>query len=330
MLLASMGTDGSVRASTSGALTSSRRAFLGLSSALSAAPYEPNEAANATERSGATYVLVHGAWHSSYHWYLLAERLRAAGERVIAIDLPGHGVNARYPESYFASGQRRLDTEPSPLRDVALDWAASSVVVALRLAQGLVKPVLVGHSLGGTVITRAAELAPELIGRLVYLSAFLPTRVHSPAALSDLPEAHNDREIPITVGDPVRIGAIRINPRGDLGYLRKLHSVFYQDVAFERFLPFAMALSPDLPWLLWAGENRVTQSRWGSLPRTYIRCTEDRAISPDLQSKMIADADDFAPKNRFQVLSLKSSHSPFVSSVAELSSMLQAVGGVST
>ncbi len=276
----------------------------------------------ASDRSTATFVLIHGAWHSSFCWGEVAERLRARGHRVLAIDLPGHGIHAQYPKSYFEQGQVGFDTEPSPLGQVTLEVAAAAVVAALKQVQGVNRPVLVGHSLGGTVITRAAELAPDLIGQLVYLTAFLPTRTPSPAALYELPEAQTEHHVPLTIGDPGKIGAVRYNPRGNLQYLKQLHSVFYQDVPLERFLPYSTTLSPDLPLPLWVGETHVSVAKWGSIPRTYIHCTEDRAIPPALQLKMIADADAMTPGNRCEVLKLRSSHSPFVSHVEELTSFL--------
>jgi len=42
-------------------------------------------------------LLVHGAWHASVHWNKVAEELVALGHRVHAIDLPGSGLDARYP-----------------------------------------------------------------------------------------------------------------------------------------------------------------------------------------------------------------------------------------
>ncbi len=270
-------------------------------------------------------VLVHGAWHSSYCWCEVADSLRADGFRVGTPDLPGHGMHARYPTSYFTAGQMGFDTEPSPLQQVTLDDAARTVITALEQAQGRVKPVLVGHSLGGSIITRAAELAPQLIGRLVYVSAFLPTQQPSPAALYALPEARTPYDAPITIGDAGRIGAVRFNPRGSIEYLRRLQSVFYQDVSEERFLPFASALSPDLPLHLWSGEPRATTARWGSLKRTYIHCTQDRAIAPALQRRMVADADAFAPRPRTEVHEIDSSHSPFASQVAVLAGLLRRI-----
>jgi pimeloyl-ACP methyl ester carboxylesterase len=272
-----------------------------------------------------TFLLVHGAWHSSFCWTQVSAKLAAAGHRAVAIDLPGHGMHARYPQSYFAEGQVGLDAEPTAVGSITLDSAAAAVVTALQELQGqAAQPTLVGHSLGGAVITRAAELSPQLIGRLVYLTAFLPTRLPSPAALYQLPEAQVEGRPDLTVGDPGKIGAVRFNPRGNIDYLRKLHSVFYQDVPFEQFLPYAVGLSPDLPLNLWAGENGVTAARWGRIARSYIHCTEDRAIPPALQLRMIADADSLTPSNRTRVVAMKSSHSPFVSCVEELVTVLQA------
>jgi pimeloyl-ACP methyl ester carboxylesterase len=299
----------------------SRRRFLTSVGYLPAALSSAAAPSPAVVQARAAVVLIHGAWHNSFCWYEVAQRLRAQGRQVVAIDLPGHGVHARYPKSYFADGQVGLDTEPSPLGEITLDVAAGAVVSALKQVQGAMRPILVGHSLGGAVITRAAELASELIGQLVYLTAFLPTRVGSPAALYALPEARTVHNT-LAIGDPARIGAVRFNPRGNLDYLKQLHSVFYQDVALERFLPFSTSLSPDLPLPLWVGETRATPARWGSIPRTYIHCTQDRAIPPALQLRMIADADATTPRNRCQVLTLQSSHSPFVSRVEELTTHL--------
>jgi hypothetical protein len=164
----------------------------------------------------------------------------------------------------------------------------------------------------------------------VYLSAFLPTRHASPAALYALPEARTPYDAPLTVGDSQKIGAVRFNPRGDLGYLRLLQSVFYQDVSEAQFLPRVGAMSPDLPLRLWTDEPRASASRWGGLKRAYIHCSLDRAIAPALQRLMVADADRVTPDNRTQVMALASSHSPFASQVEPLVALLRglAVGAV--
>ena len=80
----------------------------------------------------ADFVLVHGAWHSSAHWARVTAALFARGHGVLPLDLPGHGVEARFPAAYLAGDHEALRTERSPVADVTLDVAADTVVAALR------------------------------------------------------------------------------------------------------------------------------------------------------------------------------------------------------
>lgn len=275
------------------------------------------------KRPHRTFLLVHGAWHNALHWTRVTEALVARGHRVVAIDLPGHGLNARFPASYVAGATARFGEERSAQADITLEDCATAVVTALeKLRQGGTKPVLVGHSVGGAVITRAAELAPQLIDRLVYLSAFCPLRLGSASAYAALPEARTGYGEALFLGDPVKLGAVRINPRGDAGYLESLRAAYYQDVPTAGFLPFALSLTPDLPLSLWTSRTGATKERWGRIPRGYIRCTQDRAIAPALQDLMIREADALTPGNAFTVESLESSHSPFASQPEALAALL--------
>lgn len=84
---------------------------------------------------GPAVVLVHGLTESRRSWDPLVERL-AADHTVVALDLPGHG-----------------ESDLSAAYDVgALVDAVHAVVDATEL----VRPLLVGHSLGGWVVTAAA------------------------------------------------------------------------------------------------------------------------------------------------------------------------------
>ncbi|MCY1047395.1 alpha/beta fold hydrolase [Corallococcus sp. bb12-1] len=269
-----------------------------------------------------TYLLVHGAWHNALHWTRVSEALSARGHQVVAIDLPGHGLNARFPASYLTGPAARFAEEKSPLADVTLDDCAAAVVSALEKLKGGPKPILVGHSAGGTVITRAGEQAPQLIGRLVYLSAYCPLRLQSASGYGALPEARTGHGENLFIGDAVKVGAVRINPRGDAAYLEALRAGFYQDVDPEGFLPFALTLTPDIPLSLWVGKVGATKERWGRIRRSYIRCTQDRALAPALQDLMIREADAFTPGNAFTVESLESSHSPFASQPEKLAAVL--------
>jgi len=101
-----------------------------------------------------TVVLVHGAFAESGGWGPVVERLHAEGHRVIAA--------------------------ANPLRSVAYDAAQTRALV--DSIEGPV--VLVGHSYGGMVISKAAAGAGNVTA-LVYIAAFAPEEGESGASLSD-------------------------------------------------------------------------------------------------------------------------------------------------
>jgi pimeloyl-ACP methyl ester carboxylesterase len=98
-------------------------------------------------------ILVHGSWHDGGSWSAVQEQLVAVGVRSTAPTLPGHGA-----------GDDRLA--------VTHDDYVSRVIAELDAVRGPV--VLVGHSFGGSVISRVAEVRPEDCHGLVYYSAFVP------------------------------------------------------------------------------------------------------------------------------------------------------------
>jgi pimeloyl-ACP methyl ester carboxylesterase len=102
----------------------------------------------------ATYVLVHGAWHSGECYNEVAKYLRGVGHTVYAPTLAGN--------------------RPGDSKMTGLDEAISSVIEFFG-ANSISDAVLVGHSYGGMVITGAADRLPEgAVRRLVYWSAFVP------------------------------------------------------------------------------------------------------------------------------------------------------------
>lgn len=98
--------------------------------------------------SGQPVVLIHGLFGSLENLGAVA-RLLAQDFRVLSVDLPNHG---RSPHSTGA------------------DLAFMAGAVARWLAeQGLVRPSVVGHSLGGKVAMELALAQPERVGRLVVI-----------------------------------------------------------------------------------------------------------------------------------------------------------------
>jgi pimeloyl-ACP methyl ester carboxylesterase len=275
---------------------------------------------------GETFLLVHGAWHSAAHWNELAEQLTAKGHRVHAIDLPGSGLDAGYPQSYLRNDFAALATEPSPLGQIHLADYTKAVVDAIQELSRHGKVTLVGHSFGGLAITRAADEVPHLIRRLVYLSAYVPAKAKTAVELSSLPEGATALSGAILVGDPTQTGAMRINPRnGDPDYVEKGRVALYNDMSTDEYLQFAAYMNPDLPLPVAFDDARGTPERWGRVPRTFVRATQDQTVPLALQDRMIAEADELTPGNRFDVRTLPSSHSSFASMPDRLADVLAAL-----
>ena len=117
-------------------------------------------------------------------------RVTGAGVRALAVDTAGHGPHARRP----AALTRRpfdaslLATELSPVAGVDLDEAGELLISQIGQLGAGDPVVVVAHSLGGVVLTRAAQLAPALVARAVYLTACMPASGVPAVAYTRMPE----------------------------------------------------------------------------------------------------------------------------------------------
>ncbi|MEU7691139.1 alpha/beta hydrolase [Microbispora hainanensis] len=266
-------------------------------------------------------VLIHGAWHGAGHFAALAKELTAMGHRVLALDLAGHGSRARFPVSYLARDVEALRTEVSPLADLTLDDVARDVVATLRRLPA--PPVVAAHSMGGAVATRVAEIAPKLVAGLVYVAAFVPTLLGSSGAYLDLPEAKTALGGGLYLGDPAAVGAVRIDPRStDPAYQAELHAAYFSDLDRPDFLALAASLTPDQPMSFLTTATGATAGRWGTVPRTYLRTTLDRALPVELQDVMIRHADELAPATAFTQVTVEAGHAVFAGVPAEVADVI--------
>lgn len=137
------------------------------------------------------------------------------------------------------------------------------------------------------------------------------------------PENATARGQSLNLGDPGALGAVRINPLSpDPAYVEELRQTHYHDTPVDRFDRWRSALSPDLPLAIPTTPVTLTAGRWGRIPRTFLRCAQDRALAPAAQDLMIAEADRAMPGEPFTVHTLPSSHSPFAARPRELAEAL--------
>lgn len=269
-------------------------------------------------------LLLHGFWHGAWCWSEVLGRLTAAGTRALAVDMAGHGLRARRPAAPTARpfDPAALATEPSPAT-ADLDEAAALFVAQARALGGGAPVTAVAHSMGGNVLTRAVQDAPGLFAHAVYVTAFMPASGVPAAAYIFAPENDGDLVQVAMVADPAAIGGLRLDTASpDPAYRQLLRDAFFGDVGADLADAAIALLTPDAPAGIAAGATTLTADGWGSVPRTYVVCTRDRALQPPMQRRFIELADAAFPGNPTSVHTLESSHSPFLSMPAELAGII--------
>lgn len=234
----------------------------------------------------ARFVLIHGAWHGAWCWYKIIPRLRQQGHQVAAPDLPGHGIDR------------------TPANRVSMRSYTDRVCQVLDESDE--PAILVGHSMGGIVITQTAEYLPEKISKLVYVAAFLMPNGRS---LFDEAHTHDTSLVPPNMvfdeDDPAYVGIRR----------EAAKETFYADCSDED-LTLALSLLTPQPQSPLMAAMETTDAGFGRVPRVYIEATRDRAITPDVQKRMHTEL----PCE--QVISMDASHSPFFSQPEALANHL--------
>ena len=238
-----------------------------------------------------TYVLIHGSWHGAWCWHKIIPRLEAAGHKVIAPDMPGHGRDWRAPgpitmRDYVDTITKVLDQEDQPV-------------------------VLVAHSRGGLQTTQAAEERPEKIRTLVYLAAFL---LPSGARLLDWKDP-----------DSILWPKVEFNEQEGWDMIRPeiYRESIYADCSNEDIALAYALLTPEPrgPESPTNSPVTTTSGRFGRIPRVYIELTQDQAVSWSLQKRMYTAT----PCER--VLSIAASHSAYFSQPDELARKILMAGG---
>jgi pimeloyl-ACP methyl ester carboxylesterase len=237
----------------------------------------------------ARIVLVHGAFAGAWCWEPVLPGLQAAGHEVEALDLPGSGADG------------------TPVGDVSLDAYASRVCGVLA---GGGPAILVGHSMGGMVVTQAASRTPEPVVKLVYVAAFIPADGQSLLDLTAYPEAADDQVQANLVVDgdpPVATMPPQASREALFGCCDDEQAAWgVSHLGRQAVEPFTN------PFRLAADGSAA----FAALPRAYVTCLRDRAIPPAMQRVM------FEAAGCRPVIELDTDHSPWISRRAELVEVL--------
>lgn len=239
-----------------------------------------------------TFVLIHGAWHGAWCWHKLVPLLQAAGHSVLTPDLPGHGV------------------DKTPIATVTLKSYADRICQVV--GEQAAPVILLGHSMGGAAITRAAENCPAMIRALIYMCAYLPRNGDS---LKSLAKQDPDSLLNANIVSLAQ-GVLGIKPESVHEMLYGMCSDDDAEFAQSRLVPQSSQPFRE--------PVETTPGRWGSIPRYYIECTHDRAVTHTLQREM----QKRSPCR--QTFTIDTDHSPFFSAPGQLAEILVQIASLSS
>jgi pimeloyl-ACP methyl ester carboxylesterase len=204
----------------------------------------------------ATFVLVHGGGHGGWCYQRVSRLLSAAGHEVHAPTMTGVGER-----SHLVGPHVDLDLH---IQDIA----------AVLHYQDLRDVILVGHSYGGMVITGVGGMAPDRIGKLVYLDAANPRNGQS---LVDVAGPVIEMTRPAgRVADGVELVLL---PSPDAGML--------YGVTDPADLAWLAARLTGHPWQCFEQKLQLRdEAGYAKIPQYHIVCTSTLATrDPDLMAE---------------------------------------------
>ena len=183
--------------------------------------------------------------------------------------------------------------------DLPLNGVEGDIAAVRESLEHFPNAVLLGHSYGGLVVTHAAEKMD--VAHLVYLCSLMPDK------------AEDQTELLASLPAPALINATRINEADGTFGVDPVASVdaFYHDCDPDEARDYISKTRPQKLDLL---PILNSEPAWLSVPSTYVLCTEDRALNPELQSILA--------KRASSVVEWDVSHSPFLATPDRLVSLL--------
>ena len=231
-----------------------------------------------------TYFLVHGSYHGAWCWDSVKNELEKNGHIVYALDLPGHGKDT------------------TSRKNVSMKLYVSYVKDFI-LNNNLTDIILVGHSMGGIVVSQIAELIPERIKKLVFIAGVI---LNEECFLDVIPESRRDFYLDCLKYSEDK--SIPVNPEF-------VKTCFLNKCSNPIIVNVISKLNPQ-PFI---HNEKIFLKDFKNLNLevVYIKCSEDKSMTDDYFKTVL----DKLPNN-YKLIEIESDHEPMFSNPSQLNKIL--------
>ncbi|KAJ6693119.1 hypothetical protein OIU85_003932 [Salix viminalis] len=244
------------------------------------------------------FVLVHGEGFGAWCWYKTIALLEETGLVPIAIDLTGCGIDLADTNSVTT-----LAEYSKPLISYLENLPEDEQVI------------LVGHSTGGACVSYALEHCPKKISKAIFLCATMVSDGQRPFDVFS-EELGSAERFMLESQFLIHGNGEDKPPTGFMFKKQQMKGLYFnqsqtKDVALAMVSMRAIPLGPVMEKL------SLSPEKYGTGRRFFIQTLDDRALSPDVQEKLVRDS---PPERVFKIKG--SDHCPFFSKPQALHKIL--------
>ncbi|XP_021908169.1 putative methylesterase 14, chloroplastic [Carica papaya] len=244
------------------------------------------------------FVLLHGEGFGAWCWYKTIALLEEAGMLPTALDLTGSGISPTDP-----NGVTTLAEYSKPLIDYLEKLPEDE------------KVILVGHSTGGACISYALEHFPEKISKAIFICATMVSNGQRPFDV--FAEELGSAERFLQESQFLVYGNGKDKPATAFMFEKQQIKALYFNQSPTKDVALAVVSMRPTPLGPIMEKLSLSLEKYGTGRRFYIQTLDDRALSSDIQEKLVREN---PPEGVFKIKG--SDHCPFFSKPQSLHKIL--------
>ncbi|XWS16310.1 hypothetical protein CRYUN_Cryun34aG0074100 [Craigia yunnanensis] len=243
-------------------------------------------------------ILIHGEGFGAWCWYKIIAQLEEVGLLPTALDLTGSGIDL---------------TDTNTVTTLA--EYSKPLIQYLENLPNDEKVFLVGHSSGGACLSYALEHFPGKISKAIFLCATMVSNGQRPFDV--FAEELGSAESFMQESQFLIYGNGKDKPPTGFMFEKHLMKGLYFNQSPTKDVALAMVSMRPTPLGPIMEKLSLSPKKYGTGRRFYIQTLDDRALSPDVQEKLVREN---PPERVFKIKG--SDHCPFFSKPQSLHKIL--------